>query len=71
MRWTAAPKTVPLCAQLGLPKAFQDLASDNYPGKNKQQHIVQTIASFRSECTPFYNRNSPLFKNLNQDNPIE
>lgn len=45
MGWAAAPKAFPLCAHLGLPKAFQDLASDNYPGKKQQQHIVQTIAS--------------------------
>lgn len=41
----AAPKAVLLSAHLGLPKAFQDLASDSYPGKKQQQLIVQTIAS--------------------------
>lgn len=40
-----APKAFPLCAHLGLLKALQDLASDNYAGKKQQQHIVQTIAS--------------------------
>lgn len=44
MRWTAAPKAVPLCAHLGLLKAFQDLASDNYPGKK------QTTAHCANHC---------------------